>query len=199
MRSQEEGSIEEDSKEPDTQNEIPLLEEEEEEENEQGEESTKEKNTENKEESIKEENEANIEENGKWKLSGDFIVYVSHENLNFTVSFIYKNMFIINIENLPSPFSAEEDPDNGENNEEEDSEDIKNEKEEKEDFEEPVEFPDTVVEMSHIGGAQWVLSWIVGYTFFPFVLVTITPLEYDDFWLAFVSLLMKYVVQFIIY
>lgn len=52
-------------------------------------------------------------------------------------------------------FSVEEDSEDRGDSGEEDTEDIKKEKEEEEE-ELPVEFPDTVVEMSHIGGDQWV-------------------------------------------
>lgn len=63
-------------------------------------------------------------------------------------------MFIIFL-NAASPSSAEDKPENRDDGEEEDSGGIKKEKEEGEEhLEQPVEFPDTVVEMSHSGGAQ---------------------------------------------
>lgn len=64
-----------------------------------------------------------------------------------------------------SPFSAEEEPGDKDNSEEENTGGMKNkdEKVDKEECpEEPVEFPDTVVEMSHIGGAQWVFDLTCG-------------------------------------
>lgn len=64
---------------------------------------------------------------------------------------------VIIVWNVALPFSAEEEPENRDVSEEEDTGGMKTEKEEKEEhLKEPVEFPDTVVEMSHIGGVQWV-------------------------------------------
>lgn len=64
VRTQEEENVEEDLKEPDGQNEIPLLEEGEEEDEPEGESSKEKKIKDNKEETIKEEEESNTEENG---------------------------------------------------------------------------------------------------------------------------------------